>query len=319
MIMVPDLVFQTEIGSATYRPATVPEIMASLFGFGAIGGALGIVLGWPAMILGGLPVHAWLVRKGRTGWLPYALTGLGVGTFTMLIYFLATGSLRDSSLLLDPIAPAAIRPTDRLPRCEPVLADPPIRPDPGAMTPAPDPAELPSYAGPAARRSFRRIKLALFLSSLAACLFVTLIGVVCTRILMLAMGISGAATNYSMLSGGGFLGGMSGAFQLASYNFLLFFINVPAAWLALGLSIGRLPYRGIMHRKPYVRWGSIWGAILVGGTTSLFGFLAGFVSGTGALLGGAFIGATAGALCGLLFYAIVKPANQLADVDIDVF
>jgi hypothetical protein len=102
MIMVPDLVFQTEIGSATYRPATVPEIMASLFGFGAIGGALGIVLGWPAMILGGLPVHAWLVRKGRTGWLPYALTGLGVGTFTMLIYFLATGSLRDSSLLLDP-------------------------------------------------------------------------------------------------------------------------------------------------------------------------------------------------------------------------
>ncbi|KCZ48447.1 MULTISPECIES: hypothetical protein [unclassified Hyphomonas] len=187
------------------------------------------------------------------------------------------------------------------------------------MTPAPEPAELPSYAGPAARRSFRRIKLALFLSSMAACLFVTLIGVVCTRILMLAMGITGAATNYSMLSGGGFLGGMSGAFQLASYNFLLFFINVPAAWLALGLSIGRLPYRGIMHRKPYVRWGSIWGAILVGGTTSLFGFLAGFVSGTGALLGGAFIGAIAGALCGLLFYAIVKPANQLADVDIDVF
>ena len=30
------------------------------------------------------------------------------------------------------------------------------------MTPAPDPAELPSYSGPAARRSFRRIKLALF-------------------------------------------------------------------------------------------------------------------------------------------------------------
>ena len=40
------------------------------------------------------------------------------------------------------------------------------------MTPAPEPAELPSYAGPAARRSFRRIKLALFLSSMAACLFI---------------------------------------------------------------------------------------------------------------------------------------------------
>ena len=187
------------------------------------------------------------------------------------------------------------------------------------MTPAPEPAELPSYAGPAARRSFRRIKLALFLSSMAACLFVTIIGIVCTRILMLAMGISGAAINYGMLSGGGFLGGVSGAFQLASYNFLLFFINVPAAGLALGLSIGRLPYRGIVRRAPFIRWGSIWGAILVGGTTGFFGFLDSMVSGSGALLAGGLVGALAGALCGLLFYAIVKPANQLADVDIDVF
>ena len=43
------------------------------------------------------------------------------------------------------------------------------------------------------------------------------------------------------------------------------------------------------------------------------------VSGFGALLAGGLVGALAGALCGLLFYAIVKPANQLADVDIDVF
>ena len=60
-----------------------------------------MVLGWPAMILGGLPVHAWLVRKGRTDWLPYALIGLGVGTITMLIYLLATGSWRDPMGLLD--------------------------------------------------------------------------------------------------------------------------------------------------------------------------------------------------------------------------
>nr|WP_321512087.1 hypothetical protein [uncultured Hyphomonas sp.] len=187
------------------------------------------------------------------------------------------------------------------------------------MTEAPAPVELPGYAGPATRRSFRRIKLGLFLSSLAACLFVTLIGVVCTRVMMLAMGITGTAASYSMLSGSGFVGGMSGAFQLASYNFFLFFINVPAAWLALGLSIGRFPYRGIMHRKPYLRWGSIWGAILVGGTTGFFGTLASIPSGMGALTGGVFIGTIAGALCGWLFHAIVKPANQLADVDIDVF
>ncbi len=179
--------------------------------------------------------------------------------------------------------------------------------------------DLPSYAAPAARRSFRRIKLGLFLSSLAACLFVAIIGTVCTRILMLVMGITGAAMNYGMLSGGGFIGGMSSAFQLASYNFLLFFINVPAAWLALGLSIGRLPYRGIVRRPPFIRWGSIWGAILVGATTSLFGFLEGSVSGVGAVAGGAFVGALAGALCGWLFHAIVQPANQLTDVDVDVF
>lgn len=181
-----------------------------------------------------------------------------------------------------------------------------------------DPAPR-SYAAPAAQRQFKRIKLGLFLSSLAACLFVTIIGTVCTRILFLIMGITGAAMNYSMLGGGGFIGGMSGAFQLASYNFLLFFINVPAAWLALGLSIGRLPYRGIVRRLPFIRWGSIWGAILVGGTTSLFGFLDSIPSGIGAMIGGIFVGAIAGALCGWLFHAIVKPANQLTDVDVNVF
>jgi hypothetical protein len=101
IIMVPEMVFETQIDSATSQPASIPQIMASLVGFGVFGGALGVFLGWPAMILGGLPVHAWLVRKGRTDWLPYALIGLGVGTITMLIYLLATGSWRDPMGLLD--------------------------------------------------------------------------------------------------------------------------------------------------------------------------------------------------------------------------
>ena len=46
-----------------------------------------------------------------------------------------------------------------------------------------------SYAAPAARRQFKRIKLGLFLCSLAACLFVTIIGTVCTRILFLIMAV----------------------------------------------------------------------------------------------------------------------------------
>lgn len=182
-----------------------------------------------------------------------------------------------------------------------------------------DETALPSYAGPVARRSFRRIKLGLFFSSLAACLLVTLIGIVFSQILRLAVGLAGAAMDYSQFASGGFLGGVQGALMLASYNFFLFIITVPAAWLALGLSIGRMPYRGIVRRAPFIRWGSIWGAILVGGTTGFFGFLDSMVSGSGALLAGGLVGALAGALCGLLFYAIVKPANQLADVDIDVF
>ena len=101
MMIAPDLVFRVMIDSTTTRPATLPEIMASLIGFGFLGGAFGIFLGWPAMMIAGLPAHRWLVRKGRTDWLPYALTGLAAGTVTMLIYFLATGSLRDPSLLLD--------------------------------------------------------------------------------------------------------------------------------------------------------------------------------------------------------------------------
>ncbi|MEQ9434614.1 hypothetical protein [Hyphomonas sp.] len=177
---------------------------------------------------------------------------------------------------------------------------------------------VPSYAGPVQTRRFRRIKTGLLLASLAACLGVTLLGAVSTGLLSMLGGLSGAAMNPG-LRDDGFMSGMYGGMQLATYNFILFFITVPAAWLALGLSIGRLPYRGIVRRIPYVRWGSIWGAILVGSTTGLFGLIGGVMSGLGALLSGGMIGAIAGTGCGLLFHAIVKPANQLSDVDVNVF
>ena len=178
---------------------------------------------------------------------------------------------------------------------------------------------LPAYAGPVQRRSFRRIKLGLFLSSMAACLGVTLLGLLCTSAMTLSLGLTGAAMNYGLLGSGGFVGGMLAGCQLATYNFILFFITVPAAWLALGLSIGRFPYRGIVRRPPFVRWGAIWGAILVGTTTGGFGLLQSLATGLGALVSGGSIGAFSVAGCGLLFYTIVKPANQLADVDVSVF
>ena len=182
-----------------------------------------------------------------------------------------------------------------------------------------DDTPLPSYAGPVQRRRFKRIKLALFLSSMAACLGVTLLGVICTSLFNTALGITGSGSQYGMLGQETFLSGVMMGFQLSSYNFVLFFITVPAAWLALGLSIGRLPYRGIVKRRAFVRWGIIWGTILVGGTTGGFGLLIGPAHGAGAFVSGGLIGAAMGAACGLLFYAIVKPANQLADVDVSVF
>jgi len=101
MIMAPELVFQTEVYSGEYRSATLREIATSLFGFSLIGASMGVLLGWPTMLVGGLPVHRWLVQKGRTGGLTYSLIGILVGTGTMLVYFLATGSLRDPRGLIE--------------------------------------------------------------------------------------------------------------------------------------------------------------------------------------------------------------------------
>lgn len=168
------------------------------------------------------------------------------------------------------------------------------------------------------RRKIRRVKLGLLLASLAACLGVTLIGVAANAILQLIAELAGFRRQ--MENATGLAGGAYVAIQLAIFNFILFVITVPAAWIAMGLSIGRFPHRGIAARMPYLRWAGIWGAILVGGTTAGLGTLiAGPLAGAGALVTGALIGTLAGLLCGLLFHAIVKPAEQLHDADISVF
>lgn len=92
--IAPEFIFQVEVNSAEYRPATLQEVATSLVGFGFTGAAMGAVLGWPAMVMAGLPAHHCLVRKGRTGGLTYSLFGVPVGTITMLVYFAATGSWR---------------------------------------------------------------------------------------------------------------------------------------------------------------------------------------------------------------------------------
>ncbi len=107
--------------------------------------------------------------------------------------------------------------------------------------------------------------------------------------------------------------------MLSAVNWFLFFITSPAAWLVLGLSIGRMPRRGITRRAPYLRWGAIWGALLVGLTTGFFTATDSLYAGVGGLITGGSIGALAGTACGGLFLAIVKPRQQLGNQSIDVF
>ena len=175
----------------------------------------------------------------------------------------------------------------------------------------------PAYADPAPRKHIKRVRLALFLSSLAACLGVSLIGGISLGLSQALMGAMGVGRVMPFEST--FLGGLTTGLQLSALNFVLFFVTVPAAWIALGFSIGRMPHRRIAAKRPYVRWAVIWGAILVGGTTGGFGLIESVVTGLGALVSGASVGALAGVGCGLLFYAIVRPAEQLRDVDVNVF
>ena len=164
----------------------------------------------------------------------------------------------------------------------------------------------------------KRIKLALFLCSLAACLGVALLGMIVFFCAALVRELTGfdIADQY----GNDFLMGLQMGIGMAAYNFILFFITVPAAWIALGFSIGQFPRRRITHRMPYLRWATIWGVLLVAGTTTVFGtIIGGVLGGLGAAVPGILIGAIAGLGCGYLFHAIVQPAKQATQVDVDVF
>lgn len=96
-------------------------------------------------------------------------------------------------------------------------------------------------------RKIRRVKLGLLLSSLAACLGVTLIGLFLTFVFGVLEGIGMLPTMFDRPNSG-FLFGIQMAAMMSLFNFTLFFVTVPAAWLAMGLSIGRFPHQGIAAR-----------------------------------------------------------------------
>lgn len=176
---------------------------------------------------------------------------------------------------------------------------------------------LPAYATSPRPRRVKRVRLALIVASFAACLSVTLMGFLIMGLMELAFGILG--WNGIAVGQRGFMGGVEMALQLSSLNFFLFFITVPAAALALGLSVGRLPHRGITALRPYLRWGAIWGGILVGGTTFAFGLFGGVGAAAGAFVTGLCIGGLAGAFCGFLIHRIIAPARQLTEMDVSIF
>ncbi len=174
------------------------------------------------------------------------------------------------------------------------VIDAPLRPYQGSLSEKP---------------KVKRVGLAVFLSAFVSCLLVALGG-------FLGMAVAGSL---GVLQAGSLGRGIELALIICAYNWVLFFITIPVSALALGFSIGRFPRRHIVEPAPYFRWGAIWGAILVAGTTAVFGFSSGPAVGLGALITGLLIGIPAGLACAGLFLAIVKPRQQLGMAAADVF
>lgn len=179
---------------------------------------------------------------------------------------------------------------------------------------------MPDYAVPSVAK-FKRIGLASFLCGLAACILVTLIAAALLFIGFQTAGIFGQNAGV-VFDNEGFLQGVGMAVFMSALNWYLAYFTIPAAWLAIAFSLGRFPRRGIVRPAPYYRWGAIWGGLLVGGTTGFMSLLfssMNWFTALGGLLTGALIGASAGAICGAIFRGIVRPAEQVKRIQVEVF
>lgn len=191
----------------------------------------------------------------------------------------------------------------------------------GDTAPMPEQPASPGYAVPT-RTKFKRIGLASFLCGIGACFSVALIGVI---LLFLAFQIADLfGSDASLIFGeSGLRQGIGMAVLMAAMNWYFGYFTVPAAAIVLALSLGRLPRRGITRALPYYRWGAIWGAVLVGGTTGIASYFipsdAKEAAALSAFLTGAAIGAVAGFICGAIFRGIVRPAEQVRQIQVDVF
>lgn len=179
----------------------------------------------------------------------------------------------------------------------------------------------PDYSVPT-KSKFKRIGLASFLCGIGACISVALIGII-----FLFFGFQTAdllGRDASLLFGeSGFLMGIGMAVVMSAMNWYFGYFTIPVAAIVLAFSLGRFPRRGIAYPGPYYRWGAIWGAILVGGTTGIAAYFIANdghgIAALGAFLTGAVIGALAGLICGAIFRGIVRPTEQVRQIQVDVF
>ncbi len=184
-----------------------------------------------------------------------------------------------------------------------------------------------AYAEPE-RKKVKRVALAVILCGFAACVLVALIGFSAIFLVNFIGQVFLDSVSLSITGPGrgGFVQGLAIAGFASTFNWFFAYLTIPAAIIALGTSIGRFPKRRILNTNTYLRWGAIWGGILVA-APSVFGvFVVSNPSSPveittilGALLGGLGIGALAGLACAGLFLLIVRPKTQLGDVDTGVF
>lgn len=167
-----------------------------------------------------------------------------------------------------------------------------------------------AYSQARNRPKIRRVAIATILCTLAASILVALLAGILAFVGAMVLRIVGL-TPTSAGNSEGFLGGASIALMMAALNWFVFYIVLPVTLVVFSLSLGLFPSRGIGAPAVYYRWGAIWGAILVGGTTGFFGFALSAAAGFGALLTGGTIGILAGLICARLFLIIVQPARQL--------
>ena len=173
-------------------------------------------------------------------------------------------------------------------------------------------------------RGIKRNKLACAVCAGTAVLFVSLAAlllmVIANFISLFLVGTSLDDSGMLASRAHPFMYGATIATFAGAMNFIFFYVSVPITWAAISFSVGRLVHRKIQSKWAYLRWMTIWGAILVGTTCIIAGAMAAADQNTAigaswALFGGIgtglLIGAVAGFANGWLFILILRPQTQL--------